>query len=123
MPTTPLKNLLYRVALPFLAPGPNRPPKLEMEVRPLISEKAYSALLRRHHVLGSACLLASGNSQSLILSSSSRPPHAARRETLFRVASITKMATALSALILCDQGKLDLDEPKAGGDMSQPSMI
>ena len=113
MPTTPLRNILYRLSLPFLAPGPGFSPELKIEGRPIVNAKAYSSLLRRHHVLGSACLLASKDKQSVILSSSSRPEHTARRGTMFRVASITKMAAALCALRLCDQGKLSLDEPVA----------
>ena len=111
MPTTPLKNLLYRAALPLLAPGPGRHPPLVTRGHALFEEKAYLRLLRRHHVLGSAALLAGGEDELLLYSGSERPRRMADADTMFRVASITKMATAMVTLILADQGLLSLDVP------------
>ena len=114
MPTTQLKNTLYRAALPFLAP--KCPPRvIRTEGRPLQDGREYARLLRRHHVNGSAALLETGqgNQQAVLLCDAGNPPRKTRRETLFRVASITKMATALCVLTCAEDGKLDLDRPVA----------
>lgn len=111
MPTTPLKNALYRAALPFLSPGPGRHPSLIVSGSPLVDKRGYLNLLRRHHVLGAAAILAAPGRRTLLLSSTDQPRHIAREDTLFRVASITKMATALAALRCVEEKRLGLDEP------------
>lgn len=111
MPTTELKNRIYRMALPLLAPGPGRCPAITVQGRTPQTLSSYARLLRRHHVLGSAALIASGELEAVLLSSSENPRHSATREILFRVASITKMATSLSILISADRGMLDPDGP------------
>ncbi len=111
MPTTKLKNWLYRAALPLLAPGPGKHPPLAVQGRPLETEKAFLRLIRRHHVLGSATLLSDGSRQSLVLTGSDRPRRMATEDVLFRVASITKTATTMVTLILAEQGRLNLDYP------------
>ncbi len=109
MPTTRFKNAVYRAALPLKAPRLPRRPSFSAEGHSLHSRSRVIHLLRRHHVLGSAGLVTSGEDQVLMLSSSDNPPHRAQRTTLFRVASITKMATALSVLSLSEKGLLDPD--------------
>ena len=111
MPTTPLKNALYRAALPFLSPGPGRHPSLIVSGSPLVDKRGYLNLLRRHHVLGAAAILSAPGRRTLLLSSTDQPRHIAREDTLFRVASITKMATALAALRCVEEKRLGLDEP------------
>ena len=111
MPTTPSKNLLYRASLPFLAPRCGLHPLRETVGTPLCTEKRFLRLMRRHHVLGSATLLSFGEETSLMLTESSAPEHVAREGTLFRVASITKLATALVTMILADQDRVLLDVP------------
>ena len=111
MPTTKTKNLLYRAALPLLAPGPGKHPPLEVQGHTLETEKAFLRLIRRHHVLGSATLLSDGSRQSLLLTGSERPRRMATADILFRVASITKTATAMVTLILAEKGLLSLDFP------------
>ena len=111
MPTTRFKNTLYRLALPFRAPRLERNPKLMVIGAPLRAENDYVRLLRKHHVMGSASLLKDEFNQVILLSSSQNPPHAVREDSLFRVASITKMAAALAVMVAVSQGKLSLGTP------------
>ncbi len=111
MPTTRLKNRLYRMALPLAAPRLPRRPAITVQGHAFSSLPAYARLLRRHHVLGSAALISAGEQRCLLLSSSEKPRHIAEEGILFRVASITKMATALAVLTLSDRGLLDMDRP------------
>ena len=62
---------------------------------------------------GSSTILSSGKRKVLLLTHSSLPGHYAKSYTWYRVASITKMATALTCMRLCDQGILDPDAPVA----------
>ena len=109
MPTTPLRNLLYRAALP-LAPSPKGQMRHQTEGH-AIDLTAYEHLLIRHHVLGASLLLSDGSQQATVHTSVARPDHRAGADTLYRVASITKMATALVTLMLCDDGAFSLDTP------------
>ena len=111
MPTGRTKNLFYRLALPFLAPSPGRHPLLNTEGGPLQTPAAFERLMRAHHVLGSSAWLEKGDRSLVIYTVSSRPRHVPAPETLYRVASITKMATALAALSCVTEGLLSLDEP------------
>ena len=111
MPTTRLKNRLYQLALPFMAPRLPRNPEIRIEGHPIDDEKGFARLLRKHHVMGAAALLEAGKNQAMLFCDAEKPPHPARRETLFRVASITKMATALGILRCAEEGRLDLDAP------------
>ena len=111
MPTTPLRNRLYQMALPLLAPRLPRRTEIRTEGREPIYGQEYAALLRKHHVMGAAALLRAGDEELLMLSDSPRPKHIARKETLFRVASITKMATALCVMRCQEEGLLELDRP------------
>ncbi|MBQ9251787.1 MAG: beta-lactamase family protein [Clostridia bacterium] len=111
MPTTKLKNTLYRMALPFRAPRLERHPVCTAQGAHLHTYDAYIRLLRKHHVLGSAALLREGNQSVTLLCSSQNPHHQVTAHSLFRVASITKMATSLAALRAVEQGKLDLESP------------
>ena len=113
MPTTRLKNSLYRALLPFCAPGPGRDPVCGTEGHAVRNMKDFVRLVRRHHVLGSATLIASGSDSCVLLTSSDSPSHMPRRGTFFRVASITKMATAALTMHLVDRQLLDPDKPVA----------
>ena len=68
-------------------------------------------MLCRHHVMGSATLLRTADEEVFIFSDSENPRHIAQKETFFRVASITKMATALSVLRCSEMGIIDPDQP------------
>ncbi len=109
MPTTKLKNAVYRLLLPLKAPGPGTEIDFRTEGRSIVNRESYIRLLRKHHVMGSAGLGAAGNETLVLLSSSLNPNHHSERNTMFRVASITKMAAALCILRLYEKGLLDLD--------------
>lgn len=113
MPTTPVKNLIYRAALPLLSPSPKGQMRHDANGEPLRFLQEYEAILIRHHVLGTTLLLRDGQRQAILHTSVSKPAHKAQENTLYRVASITKMATALVALRLQDEGMLPLDAPVA----------
>ena len=109
MPTTKLKNTLYRIALPFFAPNCPRHPVTSVSGRDPVCIRDLESLHRKHHVLGSAVLLTSPEQYSLICTSSENPKHSACPETLFRVASITKTATAVLCVRLMEKGTLNPD--------------
>ncbi len=112
MPTTRLKNLLYRAALPFAAPSPRGHMAHLAAGKPLAHPAAYERLLRRHHVLGASLLLAQGEDKRQVFTGLTGPlARACDSRTLFRVASITKTVTALALLRLWEAGRLDLDAP------------
>ena len=111
MPTTKLKNAVYRLALPFCAPNCPVHPVTSVSGRDLISLRGLESLLRKHHVLGSAVLLTSGEQHCLICTASDSPKHEAFPDTYFRVASITKAACSVLCGRLIDEGMLDPDRP------------
>lgn len=111
MPTTPMKNLLYRLALPIASPSTHKQYQHICVGQPLNHLAYYEHLLVHHHVTGSSLLLKDGESIAQVYTSCLRPNHPAREDTLYRVASITKMATALVTLIACDEGRFSLDTP------------
>lgn len=111
MPTTVFKNILYRLALPFCAPGCGHNPISALSGHDLHSIGAYVHLVRKHHVLGSATYLSAGNQSAMILTSSEEPCHKPLADTFFRVASITKTATSALVMHLSDLGVLDVNMP------------
>ena len=111
MPTTNFRNLLYRAALP-LSPSPRGQMSHITHGHP-IDIKAFQHILCKHHVLGSSLLLCQGDDFAAVHTSISHPAHHADSDTLFRVASITKMATALVTLKLAEEGAFALDDPIA----------
>ena len=111
MPTTELKNIVYRALLPFCAPSCGPDPVSSVSGHALSCGRSFEKLLRRHHVLGSVTFLESDGVSSLICTSSPDPAHSARPDTLFRVASVTKTATAVLILRLADERLLSLDDP------------
>ena len=111
MPTTNFRNLLYRAALPF-SPSPRGQMTHEAYGQP-IDMKAYERILRQHHVLGASLLLTAGDDFAAVHTSISKPAHHADRDTMYRVASVTKMATALVTLKLAEEGAFTLDSPIA----------
>jgi len=111
MPSTRLKNLAYRAMLPFLAPKLDSDPITGITGDPLCSGKELIRILRRHHVLGGSVLISSGDHRTLVLTRSTQTGHTASADSMYRVASITKTATALLTLHLCDKGLLSLHAP------------
>lgn len=108
MPSTPVKNLLYRAALP-LAPSPRGQMQHAATGQKLHCLPEYERLMIRHHVLGASLLLDDGRRRARIDTSVTEPHHTAQADTLYRVASITKMATALVALSCVADGLFALD--------------
>ncbi len=113
MPSTPLKNMLYRAALPFLAPSCYGQLTHQQSGHPLTSLDGYERILCRHHVFGASLLLSQGNQTAACLTSTAKPLHTASESTMFRVASITKMAAALVTLRCIDEKQFALDTPVA----------
>lgn len=111
MPSTPLKNLLYRAALPFGAPTPHKQMKHLETGRALTHLPYYEHLLVKHHVLGASLLLTDGKDTAQVHTTVYVPRHVAQEDTLYRVASITKMATALVTLMCIGDGLFTLDTP------------
>ena len=111
MPSTRIKNLAYRCLLPFKAPVPDRDPVAVFSGHPICAQKELSRILRKHRVLGGSLLIEKENEQTVVLSRCSRTNQTAASDSMFRVASITKTATALLVLRLRDKGSLDLSVP------------
>ena len=114
MPSTPLKNLIYRIALPMLAPSPHKRMKHATAGQALNHLPYYEHLLVSHRVQGASLLLFDGEREALVHTSLRVRAHNADENTLFRVASITKMATALVTLMCADEGLFTLDTPVRG---------
>ena len=108
MPTTKFKNIVYRLMLPFCAPSCGKNPVSSVTGQPLSAPETFVRLIRKHHVLGSAVLLSNGREQSLVFTHSDKPPHYPDPDTYFRVASITKIATAMLTMRLVTRGCLVL---------------
>lgn len=109
MPSTPLKNLIYRIALPMMAPSPHKRMKHECLGQPLNHLPYYEHLLVRHRVQGASLLLCDGERTATVHTSLRVRNHIASEDTMYRVASITKMATALVTLMCIDEGLFTLD--------------
>lgn len=109
MPSTPLKNLLYQAALPFFAPTPHKQMKHLETGKALAHLPYYEHLLVKHRVLGASLLLQNGADTAQVHTTVYSPRHVASEDTMYRVASITKMATALVTLMCVDEGLFTLD--------------
>ncbi len=110
MPTNPVKNLIYR-ALLFRAPSPYKLMRHEASGQELNHLPYYEHLMVRHHVLGATLLLDDGDRRAVLNTTVTVPMHKAQEDTLYRVASITKMATALVTLSCTAEGLFTLDAP------------
>lgn len=65
MPTTPAKNLLYRAALPILAPHSRGQMTHHISGHPLTALPNYERILAKHHVFGASLLLQEGRLRPL----------------------------------------------------------
>lgn len=110
MPTTPLRNLVYRASLPFLAPQVRGKYTHQAEGE-AIHLDTYERFLCRYHVHGASLRITAGTRTASVLTSMNDGIHLARQGTYYRVASLTKMASALLTLHLVDQGAFSLDDP------------
>lgn len=111
MPSTPLKNFLYRLALPFSAPNPHKQMKHLETGKELSHLPYYEHLLVKHRVQGASLLLSDSANTAQVHTSVYSPRHIAQEGTMYRVASITKMATSLVTLMCIDDSLFTLDTP------------
>lgn len=111
MPQTPLKNLIYRMMIPFLAPTPHKRMSHDSVGVALNHLPYYEHLLVKHRVQGASLFLSDGDHTAQVFTSLRVKGHIAAKDTMFRVASITKMATALVVLTCIDDGLFALDTP------------
>ena len=58
MPATPMKNLLYRAALPLLAPSVRGKLRLNLSGHPLAEEASLRRVLEKNRVPGACVMLA-----------------------------------------------------------------
>jgi CubicO group peptidase (beta-lactamase class C family) len=112
MPVNALKNSLYRLVLPFLGLRVQGHVKSSTP----LTEKGLHGLetiFRRHRVVGGCLqLIKNGALGSLVTYGYKRlPDELVTADTIFRAASITKMVTAVGAMVLYEKGILDLEAP------------
>jgi len=82
MPSTPLKNLVYRAALPFCAPNPHKQMKHLETGTPLHHLPYYEHLLVKHRVLGASLLLSDGEMSAQVHTTVYSPRHVAQEDTM-----------------------------------------
>lgn len=111
MPATPMKNLLYRAALPVFAPSVRGRLTAETTGHALSWQDALLHVLEKHHVHGASVRLCDGDNaaQADISVTSGAHQRTAAEHTMYRVASITKTATALVMLRLTETAGISLD--------------
>ena len=111
MPTTKIKNRLYKCLLPFAAPSVRKKPLARVTGHPITHNDLLISIIRRHHMTGTAGLISDGQKKACFFCNSFHTDLVPDENTLFRVASITKIATAMVIFILYDSGSLDLSTP------------
>lgn len=111
MPATSLKNMIYRLALPFSSVRLEKDPPFTAQGSHLYTGEACVRLLRRHHVQQAALLLKDSSHRVVLRCFTGECASLPLQDAYFRVASITKMATALAALSAAGEGLLSLDQP------------
>ena len=77
MPTTPAKNLLYRAALPILAPHSRGQMTHHVFGHPLTSLPNYERILAKHHVFGASLLVHYGANCDFCNTTTAKPEHLA----------------------------------------------
>lgn len=111
MPASRGKNILYRMALPFFSPSVSSNPLARSNGHPVICKEKLLSILGKNHVTGGAILFSGGVHEGLVYTRAFHTDMIPDEKTCFRVASITKMATALLSVRLMDMGILDPDAP------------
>lgn len=111
MPATPMKNLLYRAALPLFVPSVKGKYRLEASGHPIHAVGKLERLLCKHRALHASILLSDGDDTALLHAPVVSGAYAAQLsdKPIYRVASITKTATALVTLRLCEAGLISLE--------------
>ena len=111
MPTTTGRNLIYRIALPILAPRIHDNSPRIYQGYALSNSEALNSVLRRNHISGAAICIKDGQRTAEVFTSAVHTRMLPDKNTYYRVASITKMATAMITYILADKGMLDPEAP------------
>lgn len=111
MPTTRTKNLLYRMMLPVMSPSIHADPVIAAKGHPLSNRRDLAAIIRRNHITGGSFFLQSGSDSAVIFTRAVHTDLVPEEQTYYRVASITKMATALLSVRLMDLGLIDPQTP------------
>lgn len=113
MPTSRFKNFVYRIALPFFVPSVPAGPAVFQEGHPLSEAESLFKSVRRNHITGGAFWIQSKTGNTSVFTKAVHTDLVPDKHTYFRVASITKMATAFLTVRLMDQGLLDPQMPVA----------
>ena len=109
----------YRLALKMLP----RRGEVTASDQPAEKTRAVRDILRRHRCVGATlCLFdETGVTGTLCFGLARRPDHAAAADTVYRAASVSKFVTALGAMKLWEQGRLDLDRDV--GELLPPALM
>lgn len=111
MPTSRVKNILYQLALPVFSPSVRKFSSVSANGYPLTRPDLLKEIFCRNHISGAAVFVQSGNHSSTVFTKAIHTDIAPDEHTFYRVASITKMATAFLAVRLMDLGLLDPEKP------------
>lgn len=111
MPSTRFKNFAYQILLPIVGPHVPAKPVYRISGHPLITESLLNHILHKNHILGGAVLISASDQHSLALSYSPFTNRQNDENLYFRVASITKTATALLVMRYAEREVLDLYRP------------
>ena len=108
MPTLKSKNLIYRLALPLFSPAIDRSQQPYVFGHELHRRNDLVKIIRHNHLSGGAIHIQAGpDLKTDIFTYAFHTDTIPGDHTYYRVASITKMATALLSVILMDRGFLD----------------
>lgn len=105
-----VKNIwpVYRLALHFL------PKKGSINFAEMEREKEAEKILRKHRCMGAAmCLFDAEGITGRLSFGEARKGIKAEMDTVFRIASVSKMITAMGIMRLKEQGKINLDKDVA----------
>ncbi len=111
MPTSKAKNLIYRLVFPILSPAVPAAPVAAVKGHAIDHSDSLVSVIRRNHISGGAFFLRSQDCFTSVFTKAVHTKLVPDEHTFFRVASITKMATALLAVHLMDLGLLDPESP------------
>ena len=111
MPTSKSKNLLYNLLLPFCFPHPPHNPFIGFEGHDVNRKQSLARIIRKNHLSGGAIAFKAGTDCSMVFTTAFHCSRMPGTQIYYRVASITKMATALLSVILMDRGIIDPDRP------------
>ena len=97
--------------LPAMSPSIPADPFAALKGHALLNSRALSGIVRRNHITGGAFYFGSGSESAIAFTRAVHTDLVPDEKTFYRVASITKMATALLTVRLMDLGLLDPEMP------------